>query len=151
MEYIHYGHKYFNKLLFDPIKNAMFVKPRGGLWASPIVAQNGWKDWCEAESFRDCKEDNSFKFEISENANVVHLRSVDDLQELPRNNSLIGYDSINKYWLDFEKMLAGGVDAIEVHISEDPSEWENSLYYALYGWDCDSILVMNPDIIEEIA
>ena len=46
---------------------------------------------------------------------------------------------------DFEKMLADGWDAIEFRLSED-----SELYWALYGWDCDSILVMNPDVVEEI-
>ena len=50
-----------------------------------------------------------------------------------------------KVWttLDFEK-LAQEYDAIEVLISGDPG-----LYYELYGWDCDSILIMNPEIIIE--
>ena len=51
----------------------------------------------------------------------------------------------NKYtdWtiLDFEK-IAEEYDAIEVNI-------DNSLYYALYTWDCDSILIMNPNIIRD--
>jgi len=132
MEYIHYGHHHFDKSVFQPIKNELFVKPHGGLWASPVGAQNGWKDWCESEDFRACEKDNSFKFTLSVNANVLHIRSVDDLRGLPRNNGIVGYGSINKYWLDFEKLLANGVDAIEVHISEDTSEWESSLYFALY-------------------
>lgn len=35
-------------------------------------------------------------------------------------------------------------DAVEVLISED-----RRLYQQLYGWDCDSILIMNPDIVIE--
>ena len=45
--------------------------------------------------------------------------------------------------LDFEK-LSHKYDAIEVNISSD-----DELYYKLYGWDCDSILVMNPDVVQE--
>lgn len=150
MEYIHYGHTHFDESLFNKIENKPFVKPRGGLWASSIDAEYGWKDWCKSEEFGECKDECSFKFKLSDNANVLHLRSVDDLRGLPRNKSLVGFDSINKYWLDFESILASGVDAIEIHISEDNSEWENSLYYALYGWDCDSILIMNKNIVEVI-
>ena len=40
MRYIHYGCTSFDKLKFQEIK--------GGLWASPIDAEYGWKDWCEA-------------------------------------------------------------------------------------------------------
>lgn len=33
--------------------------------------------------------------------------------------------------------------ALELHFSEC-----GELYWALYGWDCDCILIMNPDIME---
>ena len=46
---------------------------------------------------------------------------------------------------DFEKLLSDGVDAIELFISDD-----RELYWSLYGWDCDSILIMNPDVVREI-
>ena len=42
--------------------------------------------------------------------------------------------------LDFEK-LSKDYDAIEVIDI-------GKFYWALYGWDCNSILIMNPDIVE---
>ena len=48
-------------------------------------------------------------------------------------------------YLDFEEMLRNGIDAVYVEISSD-----NRLYWALYGWDCDSIVVMNPAVVEVI-
>lgn len=36
-------------------------------------------------------------------------------------------------------------DAVEINISSD-----GKLYWDLCGWDCDSILVMNPDVIKEM-
>lgn len=151
MIYIHYGHKEFNKSLFNPIQNELFVKPKGGLWASPINATSGWKDWCEAANFRDCEESNSFKFQLSSSANVLHIKHTEDLKGLPLNPKAIDYILLSKYWLDFEQILNSGTDAIEVHISEDNGDdWCNSLYYNLYGWDCDSILIMNKNIVEVI-
>ena len=44
----------------------------------------------------------------------------------------------------FEK-LAEIYDAVEVSISSD-----FDLYYKLYGWDCDSIVIMNPDVVVEL-
>ena len=46
--------------------------------------------------------------------------------------------------LDFEK-LAEQYDAIKVSISSD-----YRLYRALTGWDCDSILIMTPDIVNPV-
>ena len=51
--------------------------------------------------------------------------------------------------LDFE-LLTYEYDAIELHLSEDNSrgDFMECLYWVLYGWDCDSILIMNPDVVE---
>lgn len=144
VEYIHYGHKEFSKELFQPIKNReMFSKPAGGFWASRVNALYGWKDWCKDEEFGECKEDNSFRFFISKNANILTINSVDDLKELPKAKQPIPTSgTLWDSYLDFEKILSNGIDAIEVNISSD-----SDLYMAMYGWDCDSILIMNPDIV----
>lgn len=138
--YIHYGHKEFDPQKFQEIKNVpMFPKPNGGLWASPIDAKHGWKNWCEAENFRECSQDNSFSFTLRNDARVYHIRSVTDVKAMPQVNT-----EISVYYVpNFEKMLADGWDAIELHLSEC-----GALYWALYGWDCDCILVLNPDIVE---
>lgn len=87
--------------------------------------------------FKICEEDNKFVFTLSPDAKVLYINSVDDLINLPKLE--------NKYtdWtiLDFEK-IAEEYDTIEVNI-------DSSLYYALYTWDCDSILIMNPNIIRD--
>lgn len=142
MKYIHYGHKHFSPCSFEPVRNEPYRnKPRGGLWASPVDAPFGWKDWCEAEEYQKCDEANSFTFTLNEKANVYLIRSVDEVRAMPS----VECELESMFLPDFEKMLADGWDAIEFHLSED-----SELYWALYGWDCDSILVMNPDVVEEI-
>lgn len=149
-KYIHYGHKRFEKFLFCPIRNLeCFTKPHGGLWASPVDAEWGWKEWCTAENFRKYDEDNSFAFTLKEGANVLHLYNIKQLDGLPQ------VESTYKMWcqLDFEKMLANGVDAIELHLGEEDARGLGvceGLYWSLYGWDCDSILIMNPDVVVEV-
>lgn len=140
MKYIHYGCTSFDKSKFQDIKNEpYFCKPKGGLWASPVDAKYGWKDWCEAESFRECDKDNSFSFTLKDDAKVYHIRSVSDVKAMPQVNTGISL----YYVLDFEKMLADGWDAIELHLNND-----SELYFALYGWDCDCILILNSDIVK---
>lgn len=150
-KYIHYGHTKFEKDMFCPISNReLFTKPNGGLWASPVDAKFGWKDWCNAEKFRKCKKSNSFTFTLRGNAVVEHIRSVSDLDALPKVKSTY------ELWcqLDFERLLEIGIDAIELHMSEevfiDGLYPMNTLYHQLYGWDCDSILIMNPDVVVEV-
>lgn len=144
-KYIHYGHSKFDKEKFKPISNReFFSKPYGGLWASNMESKHGWKQWCEDNDFRECNENNSFCFVLKDNANVIHLYREDDMKNLPKvvNDQ---FPEISKQCLDFEKMLAEGVDAIELHLSEGSYD----LYFPLYGWDCDSLLVLNKDVIEE--
>lgn len=143
--YIHYGNKSFDKNKFDEIKNIMFVKPLGGLWASRLTATFGWKQWCEAQRFCLDKynENNCFKFKLKENAKVLTITKKEQLEKLLKQNLPVDYNSLFVV-LDFEK-LAKQYDAIEVLLTED-----NRLYWDLYGWDCDSILIMNKDVIEEV-
>lgn len=145
MEYIHYGSRVYDPDRVKTIRNSPhWVKPNGGLWASAVDAKYGWKQWCEAENFRDCSEENSFRFSISSNARVLHLRNSSDLKVLPKQENNLG----SGVCLDFEKLIQQGYDAVEVHISDDPGDGRYCLYYSLYGWDCDSIVIMNKEIIE---
>ena len=103
----------------------------------------GWKQWCTSEEFWLDKLDVNFEFILSDDARVCHIKSVDDLRKLP---ILQGLDSI-LYCIDFEKAMKK-YDAIELHLSDEVNDdYLNSLYFRLYGWDCDSILIMNPNII----
>ena len=153
-EYIHYGNKSYDPEKFNEIKNrkSCIPKPIGGMWASAVDAQYGWKQWCENNDFRECNEDNSFKFTLSEDAKVLHIYNTKTLEDLPMQElEEWQISSITKtYYLDFEK-LKEEYDAIELHLSEEEIDEDfnfmDGLYYALYGWDCDSILIMNPDII----
>lgn len=63
--YIHYGNKQFLKSRFQAIRNRDFTKPHGGLWASDVTAEYGWKDWCENEHFRKCTKKNAFYFNLA--------------------------------------------------------------------------------------
>lgn len=141
-KYIHYGHERFEIEKFVPVKNIdLHNKPKGGFWASPIDAPFGWRNWCEEEAER-CDDTNKFVFQIKDNANVIHIRNFTDLEKIPRRKSII----CGVVYPDFEKMIEEGIDAIELHLTCNGNR-DSDLYFALYGWDCDSILIMNPEII----
>lgn len=165
-KYIHvksFSEKNFKKELFEEIKN-YFVKPKGGFWGSPVECEISWKDWCEENSpeWVDGKE--SYEFTLKEDANILYFRTIDDIKKLFKEHKewfdystfygvqhnvvierLLEAPESRPYMfpniiLDFERMLADGVDAIEIDVCA-------GLYDIFYGWDCDSILVMNPDVI----
>lgn len=141
MEYVHYGSNKFDMKKFREIENIPeFAKPKGGLWASRIDTEYSWKEWCENNEFGLDKLKESFKFKLKEDAKILTIENHVQLEKLPRNkNNKITREIFIA--LDFEK-LAKEYDGIEVLISKD-----QELYWKLYGWDCDSILIMNPNII----
>lgn len=154
--YIHYGHDVYDSNKFNtPIND--WIKPIGGLWASPIDATNGFRNWCMNQdwSLRPNYFDTFFTFKLKESANVLHLRKNEDINLLTFLN-MDERESIK--FIDFESMIKSGIDAIELHLSENEminmnnstisyGPFTDSLYWSLYGWDCDSIVILNKDII----
>lgn len=140
--YVHKGSSNFDKTVFREITNApIWVKPLGGLWASPEESDYGWEQWTQDNDFMTDKYVDEFRFTLRPDAKVLYINSAEDLDDLPKIKP-----EIETTWvtLDFAK-LKDMYDAIEVLISAD-----NRLYWLLYGWDCDSLLVMNPDVVEQI-
>lgn len=145
-EYIHYGSS--ELLQMQPIKNQhCWTKPSGGMWASPLKAKFGWKDWCLREQFHTGSLEQYFTFTLKEDAKIIHIYSIKDLKQLPKQK----YNDLSEIYemLDFE-VLAKDYDGIELHLSEEKHvsrDISKCLYFRLYGWDCDSILLFNSDCI----
>ena len=142
--YIHYGDTRFRPKLYREIKNLEYRnKPSGGLWASAVDAEYGWKQWCEDNGFREIKDQVSFCFTLTDDANVYYINSIYDALRLPQAEQPDPF--LERNYPDFERMKYECIDAIEYNLSKD---WR--LYDELYGWDCDCILILNPDVIKEI-
>jgi hypothetical protein len=96
-------------------------------------------------NFRIGKLYSSFKFELKSDAKVIKIECDSDIDKsISDGIMLMDADrSINtdRYYFDFEKLKNDGWDAIEVYMNTP------KIYFYLYGWDCDSILVLNPDCI----
>ena len=150
--YIHYSKdlvtNHFDRTRFAAINNdaryCSGIKVFGGLWGSPIDSDFGWKDWCEGEEYRDCIITASFMFRLKPGNRVLMLDHLGDENGYPKwhDRDLKGFDR-NKIVFDYKKLMKMGIDAVEV---EDISNF----YDSLYGWDCNSIFVLNPDVIEEV-
>ena len=136
--YIHYGDDQFRRI--TPICNHPWLaKPCGGLWASREHDPLGWKSWCEGEEFRLDTFDRYFRFTLKPGAKGLTLSHEDQLKDLPTLYTEV-FSRNKTYFLDFEK-LSQRYDAIEIVDI-------GNLYWPLYAWDCNCILVMNPDIVE---
>lgn len=155
MKFRHYGNANYEETRVAPISNRpCFTKPYGGLWASPIKMDgSAWKEWCEQEDFHLHDLNVYFDFVLHDDARVLQIHTIDQLTEIAKNYSvttstikpdifpfdIFPFDSCT---LDFEA-IAKEYDAIDFRISND-----QRLYWALYGWDCDSILVLSPKAIK---
>lgn len=153
--YVHFGSEHFNKERFVSVENRIaFTKPYGGLWGSPINTECNWENWCKSNDFELKRLEKCFYFKLKSKAKRLYINNVDQLKELPKVKQPEIF-SINLWdTLDFEK-LSEEYDALEITLTyEDKTKiedlWSGGLYQRLYGWDVDSILVMNPDIVEEI-
>lgn len=146
--YIHYGSKCFHKKVNFPIKNRSFgIKPMGGLWASRESSSFGWKEWCHDNNW-ECDMSLYFKFVLQDESRKYIISCLDDIIRLPLCDNL----QCRWYCIDFEKCLEMGIDAIELcwYGEEYRDTAKDNLYMALYGWDCDSMIVLNPDSVVQI-
>lgn len=136
--YIHYGSDKFDISKFENIENNIYsTKPViGGLWASPKDSKNSWNETMIIKRPQDNK---FFTFKISNEAKILMIEKKEDLEHLPR---LIpdGTGNFNII-LDFEK-ISRKYDVIYCDASKEEI---NSL---LPNWDCECILVINPNVIK---
>jgi hypothetical protein len=126
------------------VKNGLLpVKPYGGLWASPAESEYGWKEWCETEHFGNIGEQHKVTLEV-DTRNFITIDKVSDLDKLP-------WYKIGGFLeaVDFEKLKRQGVDGIYL---TNEGQWRTRLTFPrqLYGWDCESVLIMNERCIKKV-
>lgn len=142
----HYGNEEWDSTKFVEPKNCdscWCIKPNGGLWASPVESKWGWKDWCDSEDFRECIT--YFDFSLKPGASVYVIDSYQDLEKFKYINP--GFHEF-LCSIDFESAKTE-YDAI---LLTDKGEQETRLSQplSLYGWDCESLLVLNKDVIVDV-
>lgn len=139
---IHYGSSRYDPDKFLPISDEPFRnKPRGGLWTSPVGSGYSWHDWCKAESFGDLSK----SFEVEFNGKVLQIDSIADMKSLP------WIECQGIHFVTFQALCAGGFYYDAIHLTErGQAETRFAHPRSLYGWDCETVLVMNPGSITAI-
>ena len=142
----------------EPIKNNS-PKPWGGLWTCRENTPEGysWKDWCEHEEPEWINKYDTI-ITLKDDARILVINSKEAYKNNIKYTLLHGINindippSFNKEQLMFTGLLTVDYeslkekyDMIDFRISE-----YSELYYDMYGLDCDSCLILNPDCIEEI-
>jgi hypothetical protein len=165
--YVHYGNDHFEKREVDLSIKGFVTKPlKAAIWGSPENAEFSWRDWSEGEHWNLGALEKSFRFKLKGDSKILFIRSkkdIDELDESLKTNtsaiekhysgltsvsslimSMLGSITPEKYnTIDFAKLRENGIDAVEI-------EYNGYTRDAFYGWDCDSICVLNPDAVEEV-
>ena len=142
MELIHYGTDAYIPKLFEPISDEPFRnKPRGGLWTSPVNSEYGWKEWSADNGYGNTKTHIKLWF----SGTILLIDSLFDMEKLP----WIGSDG--SWFISFQALCAMGFsyDAIQLTVKGE-QETRYAHPKSLYGWDCETVLIMNPESIVEI-
>lgn len=129
---------------FQAIRNRQHVKPFGGLWGSPVGSAYGWREWCQAEEWGDL----STCFTVEYTGNTLVIDRIADLAHLPWQDYPRDYGPYDTgfSWPDYEKLLSDGVDA--VYLTERGQGETRFTDPGLYGYDCECVLVMNPNCLK---
>lgn len=157
LEYVHYGCNAddYNINKFKKVKNIPFsTKPSGGFWASRSVDRKNmvfdWAAFCREAEFQwkgdlDCK----FYFCLDIDAHIAVIKSIADYKILPKIKSIKDIIKWEITFIDFEECVRQGIDAIEYaySVAHQNENIGDEMDIAMLGWDCDSILIMNSDII----
>lgn len=141
-----YGKSKFCPSKFDPIKNRAWIKPKGGLWSSPIDSKWGWKDWCESEEFNIEKLSEFFEFTFK--GKLLKIDSIEDASKLPwikhPGFELSFFLSASP---DYEKIVKEYDGILLTEKGENQTRFAKG--HSFYGWDCETVLIMNPSSIIE--
>jgi len=140
----------FDPNRFEPIENRppywVSSKPSGGLWASPVAASLSWRTHQSGGPENEAAWGahwHSFNFALTDDARVLSFATAEDLDDY-------SFPLIDSEYVDWEK-LAEEFDAILIDESAVGSYTFGDEEGLLTGWDVESLLVFNPNVIIPIA
>ena len=150
MRYIVLGKTELKEELFNKdLTNNGINKPKGGLWSSPYNKDtiSGWYQFCKEQNF--IKADNTVGviFTLKEEARVYTIDSKEDLDNLANKYPIVVKENLRyNFMIDYTK-VSKDYDAIYL---TDKGQWATrfSRPNTLYGWDCETLLVLNFNAID---
>lgn len=148
-------------------------KPKRAWWGSRTDTEYGWKHWCEDNCYRTCEESNKSVWGLEVGSKILKV-SRDDLEILNYivegdisispikyqpidvekhikaiNNRIYDESHFSSYAIDFNKIKDDGYDAVELmdaNIGHGIYDMR-SVLTCFNCWDCESIVILNPEKI----
>lgn len=132
-------------------------KPDLGFWGSPRNASYGWKEWCSDNYFGDYDWNNPIYFRLKSNSTILKIDREDLNDDVLSKYVILDekmYHAIQRerYFFDYNKIVEDGIDAVELmdgsigHLFLHDNKYEQ----IFNSWDCESIVVLNKDVLEFI-
>jgi hypothetical protein len=145
---VHYGAWKFDLKKFEKIENTIWCKPKGGLWTSPINSKYSWKRFCKSEHFRSNSLKSRMILKLDDSTNIL---KIDSLKDALKMKWLI-HKFNNKFEMQFPnfELLKTKYDAIYLTRNGE-RETRLSRPHSLYGWDVETVFIMNPLKIKQIS
>lgn len=135
----------FNPAAIDPATNNGWIKPAGGLWTSPLRdGVTGWAQWCREEQW-GTPDAPVTRILPNPGARVYVIDTLADLVQLeaafPSADSSLPAEI--KMWPQIDwQAVASEYDAI--WLTEEGQWRTRHSTPSLYGWDCETVLWLNP-------
>ena len=158
--YITYGkgNEFDASLLHPILRETSFGKPDGCFWGSPVNAKYGWKEWCLSEDFWDISRfEEKIVWILKPHTKVLCIRNYDDIDYFVKKG-FIYLDPYNdeylfsrdNYVINFDKIKRAGYSAIELFDSSIGHRYWKKYDRLFNGWDCESIVVLDPSVIVQV-
>lgn len=177
-QYISYGKSKFDpeKINTSEFSSTLLNKPDGCFWASPVDAKYGWAAWAtfNLPEYEDGVDKMDYiKFDLK-NAQIYKVETLKDVLELPYVDAKPGEPRYFAH-IDYEVLRSKGYDGVELSMKnyrigkikgnienakplakEDENLTDEEIKTALHMenmfefWDCESIVIWNPDVINVI-
>ena len=120
-------------------------KPTGCLWASPVDASYSWMDYCTDNEILLDRFNHSIEFNIKEGNKILEI-GMKDVENYGKQESYINNYIVDDR-LDFKKLYNDGIVAVELLDACIGHCFINKLEANFNAWDCDSIVILNPECI----
>lgn len=126
------------------------------MWGSPKHDNEyigTWHEWCMCNHFNTGLSNYYIEYKIKEDSNLYIIDSQNDLIKLIESYDRVEnelpitvfvYPNFEAIAKDYDGIYLTQKGQYDTHMPIDKYE------YNLYGWDCECLLIFNPDIIVDI-
>lgn len=148
--YINKGKEFNKDLIKVRLKPNYINKPTEAFWGSPENAEYGWKEWCKSEEFGDYDFDNPIRWKLKDGSKIytINLKSVTTINGINKlSRYIINNELKSMIYLNYRQMRNNNIAAVELLDARVGHLFRNKIELSFNGWDCESIVVLDPSKI----